>query len=183
MEGQCFSKVTKGGEAWLRPHEALGRWHQRLSEWVQAAWPGSAIRTTCLPSLAGRVGQTAMRQDENGWLAVWSMVMKTNDSLGPPQMAELSPQDKPALSFHEKLLCWPKRETWEQMTPLDSVSWPTKELGSNPKLLSKNPWHRRKWGQEGWSQTTYSVYLAGNESKGTFMFCSEFSTDQSRSDS
>lgn len=91
------------------------------AEWVSSgslAWLSYQDHLPPIPGWSSGPGRT-MRQDENGWPAVWSMVMKTND-WGPPQTAELSPQDKPASSFHEKLLCRPKRETWEQMTPLDS---------------------------------------------------------------
>lgn len=99
-----FQQSDQGWLSLAEAHKKLGSRHQRPCEWP-------AARTACLPTLAGHVGQTVMRQAENGWPAGRPIVMKTKACLRPPWTTGLSSQDELAPSFHEKLPCQPKGET------------------------------------------------------------------------
>lgn len=99
--------------------------------------------------------------------------MKTNACLRPPWTAGLSSQDKLAPSFHEKLPCQPKGETWEQTIPLDSTVWSMEGPGFQSQV--------QKVRQEGQPRATCSVDLGGNRTNGTFMVYFEISTGESGS--
>lgn len=96
--------------------------------------------------------------------------MKTNACLWPPWTAGLSSQEKLAPSFHEKLPCQPKGETWEQKMPLDSTAWSMEGPGFQSQV--------QKVGQEGWPRATCSVDLGVNGTNWTLMVCFEFSTGE-----
>ena len=102
--------------------------------------------------------------------------MKTNAYLGPPWTAGLSSQDKLAPSFHEKLPCQPKGETWEQKMPLGSTAWSMEGPGFQSQV--------QKVGQEGRPLPSCGMWfvehvdLGGNGTNWTLMVCFEFSAGE-----